>query len=118
MPQLTITFGVGLILVGVGVYFGTGRESVTALIPAIAGIPMLLAGLAATRPEWYRYGLYAAVALAAILALGTLRGVTALIDGDVTTGSIVNTGLLIVSVVFLAVVVSSLRSDARHQRAD
>ena len=37
MVRLTFGFGIALILLGVGGYVGTGRQSWTALIPAIAG---------------------------------------------------------------------------------
>ncbi len=44
-----ITFGLGLVLIvlGLGAYFGTGRESLTALIPAFFGLPLALLGVVA-----------------------------------------------------------------------
>jgi hypothetical protein len=72
MARLTVAFGAALILIGVITYFATSQESVTALIPAFIGGPVLVAGLVSLRTEWRSYGLYAAAAL--VLALGTLRG--------------------------------------------
>ena len=46
MARLTVAFGAVLILTGVITYFATGRESVTALIPAFIGGPIVLAGVA------------------------------------------------------------------------
>ena len=63
MARLTVAFGAALILIGVITYFATGQESVTALIPAFVGGPVLLAGLVSLRTEWRSYGLYAAAGL-------------------------------------------------------
>jgi uncharacterized membrane protein (DUF441 family) len=52
VARATIVFGVGLILVGVFAYLATGGASVTALIPALVGVPMLLAGVVALRVGW------------------------------------------------------------------
>jgi hypothetical protein len=112
MARIIIGFGLLLILVGVIAYFATGRESITALLPAIAGIPVLIAGYLASRPGTQAIGEYGAIALAALLALGTLRGVTALIGGDVSVASVVNTGLLIVSVIFVVYAVRVVWSRA------
>jgi hypothetical protein len=118
MPQGIILFGLILILTGAIAYFGTGRESLTALFPVIAGIPILLAGWVATRPGWRRFGLYSATGLAIVLALGTLRGVFALLGGDVTTASVINMALLVASVVFLVFCVSWIRNSREARRAD
>ncbi len=42
MAKVCIVFGIVLCLLGLGGYFGTGRESVTALIPALFGLPGFL----------------------------------------------------------------------------
>jgi hypothetical protein len=115
MPNLTIIFGIVLILTGFITYFGTGQESATALLPSFAGIPIAIAGMVAQNPARRRIGLYVAVALVAILAFGTLRGVTALIGGDATTASIVNTALFVLSVGYLSVFIYTLRVESRVQ---
>ena len=50
MSKLTIFFGVILILIGVVGYLGTGRHSVTALIPAFIGLPIIISGWVGLRP--------------------------------------------------------------------
>jgi hypothetical protein len=115
MPNLTIIYGIVLILTGFITYFGTGQESATALLPSIAGIPIAIAGMIAQNPARRRIGLYVAVALVAILAFGTLRGVTALVGGDATTASIVNTVLFVLSVGYLAVFIYMMRLETRTQ---
>ena len=100
MARLTIAFGAALILIGVITYFATGQESVTALIPAFVGGPVLLAGLVSLRTEWRSYGLYAAAGLVLLLALGTLRGTFGLLGGEVSSATVINTVLLVASVGF------------------
>jgi hypothetical protein len=113
MPNLTIVFGSALILTGAIVYFATGQESMTALLPSVAGIPIAIAGMIAVNRERRRAALYVAVALVALLALGTLRGVAALIGGETGTAPVVNTLLFIVSVGYLAVFMILMRGDRR-----
>jgi hypothetical protein len=113
VARATIVFGVGLILVGVFTYLATGGASVTALIPAFVGVPMLLAGVVALRAGWRLYGLYAACALALLMGLGTLRGVIGLLGGQVSTATVINAVLLVASVVFLVFCFREIRGG-RH----
>lgn len=110
MARLTVAFGVSLVLIGLVSYFATGRQSLTALIPAFFGVPVLLAGLVALLPQWRSYGLYAAAGLVVLLTLGTLRGALGLLGGEVSTATVINSVLLFVSVGFLALCVWELRS--------
>jgi hypothetical protein len=74
MPQITIVLGSLLLLVGVGFYFGTGATSVTALIPAFLGIPIEIAGILALREKLRKHAMHAAVLLALLGFLGSIRG--------------------------------------------
>lgn len=112
MPNLTIAFGIMLILTGFVAYFGTGQESMTSLLPSIAGIPIVIAGMIAVNPERRRVALYVAAGLVAILALGTLRGVGILIGGDANTASIINTVLFVLSLGYLGVFFYRLRGSS------
>lgn len=49
MSKAAIGFGIVLIGLGLGGYFGTGRTSVTALIPAFFGLLLVILGWVATR---------------------------------------------------------------------
>ena len=44
MPRITIGTGVALTILALSTYFGTGMSSVTALIPAFFGVPLILLG--------------------------------------------------------------------------
>ena len=70
---LTLVCSLALIATGVGFYFGTGTGSVTALIPAFIGGPLLLCGLAATRPGMLKVAIHIAAVLALLAALGSSR---------------------------------------------
>lgn len=109
MPNLTIAYGITLILTGIIAWAGTGQESLTSLLPTIAGIPIAIAGMIAINPERRRIALYVAAGLVAILALGALRGVGILLGGDVRTASIINTVLFVLSVGYLGVFVYRIR---------
>ena len=74
MPQTAVVFGVLLCLVGVGFYAGTGGASLTALIPAFIGLPLVVAGALARREAWRRHAMHAAALLGTLGGLGSLRG--------------------------------------------
>lgn len=116
MARLTITFGAALVLTGVIAYFATGQESVTALIPAFFGGPIGIAGLVSLRPGWRSYGLYGAIVLAALLALGGLQGIFGLLGGEISTANVINSVLLVASAVFVALCVRELRGDRSSAR--
>ena len=65
MARYTITIGALLILLGVGFYVGiaattAGAPSLTALIPAFAGAPILLAGLVALQEPLRKHAMHIA----------------------------------------------------------
>lgn len=133
LTKLTIGYAIILIVVGVGSYIladtdedttaedtaaivegeteaTTDEEesspSITALIPAFLGIPLLIAGVLTTNPAIGRPAGMASVALVAILALGSLRGVFLLIGAatggdDITYPMVLQTVLVILSGIYL-----------------
>jgi lysylphosphatidylglycerol synthetase-like protein (DUF2156 family) len=74
MPQTAVVFGALLCLVGVGFYVGTGAASVTALIPAFLGLPLVAAGLLARREGLRRHAMHAAALVGTLGVLGSIRG--------------------------------------------
>ncbi len=71
MVKYTITTGALLILLGVGFYLGLasasdGSPSATALIPAFAGVPILLSGFLALRESLRKHAMHAASLFALI----------------------------------------------------
>jgi hypothetical protein len=74
MPQITLILGALLVLIGVSFYVGTGTSSITALIPAFLGVPILVAGGLAFRQGWRKHAMHVAVLLALLGFLGSARG--------------------------------------------
>ncbi len=74
MAKITIGLGVVLIALGVGGYFGTGRESWTALIPAFFGLPLLILGWVALKEHMRRHAMHVAGVIALLGFAGTVRG--------------------------------------------
>ena len=70
MAKLTIFFGTTLVVIGLAGYLCTGRQSVTALIPAFVGVPILILGGVGIRPAREKL----ACLIAAILTLVGLGG--------------------------------------------
>lgn len=75
LPRLTLLLGGFLALLGVGFYLGTGRESVTALIPTFLGLPLIACALWARGEPSRHPALRVALVLALIGFAGTVSGV-------------------------------------------
>jgi hypothetical protein len=69
-----MVFGLALVVLGVAGYFGTGRQSATALIPAYAGVLFLILGGIARVPGARKHAMHAAAALAVLGVFGTVGG--------------------------------------------
>ncbi len=74
MAKITIGLGLVLIALGLGSYFGTGRASVTALIPAFFGLPLLLLGLVALNEHMRKIAIQIAVVIGLLGFAGTVSG--------------------------------------------
>ncbi len=74
MAKITIGLGLALIALGLGGYFGTGRESWTALIPAFFGLPLLILGWVALKEHMRRHAMHVAGVIALLGFAGTVRG--------------------------------------------
>ena len=126
MVKITIWFGFTLILLGVGAYFGTGRESVTALIPAFFGVPMHALGLlACKKPNLRKHVMHAAVTLGLLGFLGTIRGalkLPALLSGsdeiERPAAIGVQSAMCILSLIFVVLCIMSFIKARRSGAAD
>jgi len=74
VPSITIGLGVVLIIVGLAGYFLTGGVSLTALIPAAFGLVIAVAGLIARDEGKRMHAMHAAVLVALLGFLGSVRG--------------------------------------------
>lgn len=74
MPRITVVFGLILIVLGLGLWLGTGRTHTTALIPSFFGIAFVLCGLWARSDKWRKHAMHVAAVLALAGIGGTVRG--------------------------------------------
>ena len=117
MLSVTRAAGFLLVLLGVVGYLGTGRASLTALIPALVGALFLILALIARNPQARKHVMHLAVALALI---GVIGGVPRIISA-VNAGEIQRPAVLaqIAMAMILAVyVLLGVKSfiDARRAR--
>ena len=75
VAKIAISFGVILMILGVGGYFATGMQSWTALIPAIFGVVFVILGFVASDPSKRKHAMHAAAALGVLGLLGAFPGV-------------------------------------------
>lgn len=74
MANTTIGFGIALVVLGFGGYFGTGAESPTALIPAAFGLLLVILGVLARDPGKTKHAMHFAAMLGVLGFLGSARG--------------------------------------------
>lgn len=94
MAPKAIGFGIVLILVGLGGYFGTGTTSWTALIPSIIGALLAVFGVVGLKEHLRMHAMHGAVLVALLGALGSLgRLVPALIKGTGAPAALISQGV-------------------------
>jgi ABC-type uncharacterized transport system permease subunit len=83
MAPLAIAFGALLTLLGGGVYFYTEMVSVTALIPAFFGIPLIVLGVIAGNEKFRMHAMHGAALVGLIgFAIPGYMVIAGLIRGD------------------------------------
>lgn len=125
MIRITITLGTILLLLGLGAYLYalTGEQaSVTALIPAFFGVPIVVLGLAAARwPTRRAAFMHVVVVLAALGLLGSARGLMSLATLVSAPDEVARPAAVVVqsimAVLCLAYLVVAVRSFIMARRA-
>jgi len=110
MPRAGIITALLLIALGVVGYLAGGRASVTALIPAFAGIPILIASLLARKESLLKHGMHAAAVfglLGFIAPLGRLIPVAAKGEFEFNMASASMIGMAAICGVFVVLCVRS-----------
>ena len=121
MSKIAIAIGAVLIVVGVWAYTASGPDSSpTALIPAVLGLLLLIAGAVSLwRVDWRRHAMHAAAGVALIGVLGSagqLIGQPAEGSEDADIAQIAGVLNLLLCGVFLALAVRSF-VQARRARS-
>lgn len=114
LSRQTLLFALALITLGVVGYFAVGRVSVTALIPAFLGAPVLWCAVSLHKNPAQRWPVYTALALAVIAIAGGVPGAVTLAqsfaDGvDIGAAAISRTLMFVVSAVYLSLAAVRLR---------
>ena len=121
MAKLSITFGSILILLGLISYFGISSESITALIPAFLGVPVLILGIVALNEKYLKHSMHAATVLMLLGFLGTsVRVLPVIFSGDEIKNPDAVKVQLIMALICLVFLILAVRSfiDARRTRED
>lgn len=132
MGPIAILFGIVLILLGVVGYFASGGASITALIPAFFGLPLVVLGFLAAKEHLRKHVMHVAVLVglvgfigAAIMALpkvpelittGKVMRVKGEVQSDATLAVIMTLLMGVVCAVFVVLCVRSF-IEARRSRA-
>ena len=115
MPRLAFGFGVSLIVLGVAMYFLSGRVSLTALIPVPFGAALLALGAVAKRSASTKHPMHAAAVVALVGIAGSWNGVPQIVrllsGGEVANplAAGAKTVMAAVLAVFLAYCIRSFR---------
>lgn len=74
MAALTFTYGAILLILGLVGYFGSDAQSITALIPAFFGLPILGLAVMAQNPDKKKLAMHIIVTLALLGFAGSVGG--------------------------------------------
>lgn len=120
MRTVTAVLAFALIALGVGLYLATGRESVTALIPAFAGIGFGICALLATTERRTMHAMHAAALLALLGLGGSAGGIPAALKnlgGEAIERPEAAWGRTVMALLCLAFLVLAIRSFVQARRA-
>ena len=118
MASTTIALGVGLVILGLAGYFLSGAASLTALIPAVFGVALAVAGLIARDERKRKHAMHAAVVVALLGFLGSVRGllqIDALFNGTAARPAAV-ISQSIMALLTLGYIVMAIRSFVNARR--
>jgi hypothetical protein len=116
MPKIAVAVGSLLILQGVGFYVGTASKSVTALIPAFVGLPILVLGTLAFKESVRKHAMHAAAALG-ILGLLAAVGRIAMAGLRLSPAGVSLVIMVLLTGGFVLLCVKSFVDARRRQRA-
>jgi hypothetical protein len=121
VASTTLALGVALIVLGLAGYFLTGATSLTALIPAAFGLVIALAGVIARDERKRKHAMHAAVVVALLGFLGSIRGllqIGGVFDGTAARPAAVvsQTIMALLTLGYIAIAVRSfIRARASRQ---
>jgi nucleoside recognition membrane protein YjiH len=111
MVRFTSVLGIALVVLGVGAYVLTSAASVTALIPAFVGIPLLICGVLARSAARRRPSLIVALVVALLGALGSAMNAVKI--GEAIAGTAQRPAAVWVSTIMFVLLVAYVAAGAR-----
>ncbi len=121
MPAFSIISGIILIIMGLFGYFGLGSQSVTALIPAFFGLPVVILGVVGLKEQFLKTTMHIASILMLLGFLGTVTGLIkffSMISGNQVErpeAVIVQAIMAVICLIFLIFAIKSF-IDARKNK--
>ncbi len=108
MPRITIVAGMALTILAVTTYIGTGMASVTALIPAFFGVPLMLLGWLAQRGQRRSIMMHIAAGLGALGFLAPLSRILPSLGAfELSTAMMANIAMALICGVYVALCIRS-----------
>lgn len=115
MAGKTIGFGIALIILGLVGYLGTGTSSVTALIPAFFGAPLVILGWLAKDASKRKVVMHIAVVVALLGFVGALYSVIARSGSAHWTATAAQAVMVVLTGVYVGLCVKSFIDARRPQ---
>lgn len=123
MAKFSIVLGIILVVLGLISYFGISSESITALIPAFLGIPVLIFGFLALNEKYLKHAMHGAAVLMLLGFGGTVGGLIKffrMLGGEVFERPSALTVQAIMAVLCLVFLIFAIKSfiDARRKKSE
>ena len=123
MAKVSIVFGLILIILGLVSYFGISSESITALIPAFLGVPILILGFLSLKEKYLKHSMHASAVLMLLGFGGTVSGLIKffrMLGGEIFERPSAITIQAIMAVICLMFLVLAIKSfiDARRGKSE
>lgn len=123
MPKFSIALGIIFIIMGLYGYFGISSESITALIPAFFGIPLLILGWMGLNDKYLKHAMHAAAVLTLIGFAGTVSGLIKfikMVSGEEIQRPAAVTVQAIMAILCLLFIIFAVKSfiDARRNKQE
>ena len=116
MIYLGVTYGLALVVLGVFGYFKSGGISVTALIPAFLGAPVLVLSLLSLKPKFLKIGMHINVLIALAGFFATAKDLFGLMTGQEIENELAAYSKSITCVLSLLFLVFSIVSFAKARK--
>ncbi len=123
MAKFSIVLGIILIALGLAGYFGISSESITALIPAFLGVPVLILGYIGLNEKYLKHTMHGAAVLMLLGFGGTVGGLLKffrMLGGEEFERPSAITVQAIMAVLCLIFLIFAIKSfiDARRKRSE